>query len=132
MVNNQSTLTRWILVAVGVALTSLFITMRPGSAARQISDTGNRARPATVIVHCVYYASDSASPFRTELRGVEASEGVDVRLETGGRCSDAVSHLSALGFAIVSSTSTAGDFDNNGTVDAADYVLWRRGGPLNN
>ena len=25
-----------------------------------------------------------------------------------------------------------GDYNNNGTVDAADYVLWRRGGPLQN
>ncbi len=27
---------------------------------------------------------------------------------------------------------TAGDYNNNGTVDAADYVLWRNGGPLAN
>ena len=25
-----------------------------------------------------------------------------------------------------------GDYNNNGTVDAADYVLWRNGGPLQN
>jgi len=25
-----------------------------------------------------------------------------------------------------------GDYNNNGTVDAADYVLWRKGGPLEN
>ena len=25
-----------------------------------------------------------------------------------------------------------GDYNNNGTVDAADYVLWRKGGPLQN
>ena len=25
-----------------------------------------------------------------------------------------------------------GDYNNNGTVDAADYVLWRNGGPLAN
>jgi len=25
-----------------------------------------------------------------------------------------------------------GDYNNNGVVDAADYVLWRKGGPLNN
>jgi hypothetical protein len=27
---------------------------------------------------------------------------------------------------------TPGDYNNNGTVDAADYVLWRNGGPLQN
>jgi hypothetical protein len=26
----------------------------------------------------------------------------------------------------------AGDYNNNGVVDAADYVLWRQGGPLQN
>ena len=26
----------------------------------------------------------------------------------------------------------AGDYNNNGIVDAADYVLWRNGGPLQN
>jgi len=26
----------------------------------------------------------------------------------------------------------AGDYNGNGTVDAADYVLWRKGGPLQN
>jgi hypothetical protein len=26
----------------------------------------------------------------------------------------------------------AGDYNGNGTVDAADYVLWRNGGPLQN
>jgi hypothetical protein len=30
------------------------------------------------------------------------------------------------------STVLAGDYNNNGTVDAADYVLWRKGGPLAN
>jgi hypothetical protein len=25
-----------------------------------------------------------------------------------------------------------GDYNGNGTVDAADYVLWRKGGPLQN
>jgi hypothetical protein len=35
---------------------------------------------------------------------------------------------------MVSATSSGipGDYNNNGTVDAADYVVWRRGGPLQN
>jgi hypothetical protein len=28
--------------------------------------------------------------------------------------------------------SVSGDYNNNGTVDTADYVLWRNGGPLQN
>jgi hypothetical protein len=30
------------------------------------------------------------------------------------------------------SPNPTGDYNNNGTVDAADYVLWRNGGPLQN
>jgi hypothetical protein len=30
------------------------------------------------------------------------------------------------------SGATNGDYNNNGSVDAADYVLWRNGGPLQN
>ena len=32
----------------------------------------------------------------------------------------------------VAPAGLAGDYDNNGKVDAADYVLWRNGGPLQN
>jgi autotransporter-associated beta strand protein len=31
-----------------------------------------------------------------------------------------------------SAATVAGDYNNNGVVDAADYVLWRNGGPLQN
>src|SRR5262249_49932307 len=30
------------------------------------------------------------------------------------------------------SAGNPGDYDNNGKVDASDYVLWRNGGPLQN
>ena len=33
---------------------------------------------------------------------------------------------------IGSAAGLPGDYNNNGTVDAADYVLWRNGGPLQN
>ena len=32
----------------------------------------------------------------------------------------------------IQTPSVAGDYNNNGKVDAADYVLWRNGGPLQN
>ena len=35
-------------------------------------------------------------------------------------------------YAAPSGGGVTGDFNNNGTVDAADYVLWRNGGPLEN
>jgi hypothetical protein len=33
---------------------------------------------------------------------------------------------------IGSTPSVSGDYNNNGVVDAADYILWRNGGPLQN
>ena len=33
---------------------------------------------------------------------------------------------------VVSAAGLPGDYNNNGTVDGADYVLWRKGGPLAN
>ena len=33
---------------------------------------------------------------------------------------------------LVNSAGVAGDYNGNGTVDAADYVVWRNGGPLQN
>jgi hypothetical protein len=33
---------------------------------------------------------------------------------------------------LISSSGLQGDYNNDGTVDAADYVLWRKGGPLLN
>ncbi len=37
-----------------------------------------------------------------------------------------------LGFRMASISGVAGDYNDDGTVDAADYVLWRKGGPLAN
>ncbi len=36
------------------------------------------------------------------------------------------------GFRVAFRAPIAGDYNNNGVVDAADYVLWRNGGPLAN
>jgi len=36
------------------------------------------------------------------------------------------------GFRVASVAGLAADYNNNGFVDAADYVLWRKGGPLQN
>ena len=46
--------------------------------------------------------------------------------------SDFVWNLSNLYTTGVLSVGIAGDYNNNGTVDGADYVLWRNGGPLQN
>ena len=33
---------------------------------------------------------------------------------------------------VIAAAGVSGDYNSNGTVDAADYVLWRNGGPLQN
>ncbi|MFH7813508.1 hypothetical protein ACH0C8_16530, partial [Acetobacter lovaniensis] len=35
-------------------------------------------------------------------------------------------------FQLFATPVVAGDYNGNGRVDAADYVLWRKGGPLQN
>jgi autotransporter-associated beta strand protein len=42
------------------------------------------------------------------------------------------SQLYSTGVLTLSSAGLPGDYNNNGLVDAADYVLWRNGGPLAN
>ena len=36
------------------------------------------------------------------------------------------SRLATLGFDILNSTSVTGDYNADGVVDAADYVVWRK------
>jgi T5SS/PEP-CTERM-associated repeat protein len=42
------------------------------------------------------------------------------------------SQLYTTGVLSVTSAAVPGDYNNNGAVDAADYLLWRKGGPLAN
>ena len=79
-----------------------------------------------VIVHCVYYSATTSSPFKTEVKGIEASGRDDDPVTPGIPCSDMASRLATLGFAILNSTSVTADYNGDGTVDAADYVVWRK------
>jgi hypothetical protein len=116
----------WAVAAVGVGVVSISLIVEPVSAGPQ------QRRPRSeliVITHCVYLSPSSSSASFTELRAIEVSGGDDIRIEPGGRCSDAISQLFAQGFTTASATSTTGDFDSNGVVDAADYVVWRKTDP---
>lgn len=42
------------------------------------------------------------------------------------------SQLYTTGVLSLNAAGVPGDYNNNGSVDAADYVLWRKGGPLSN
>jgi autotransporter-associated beta strand protein len=66
------------------------------------------------------------------LGGVPAAEGI-----WGSNASTAPNKTALLGGTGTLMVQTlgfgiTGDFNNNGVVDAADYVLWRNGGPLEN
>jgi probable HAF family extracellular repeat protein len=50
----------------------------------------------------------------------------------GGSLSWDTSQLYTTGVLSVAAPGVPGDYNNNGIVDAADYVLWRNGGPLQN
>jgi hypothetical protein len=92
---------------------------QPGRSSRQ---------PATVIMQCVYYSAAPSTAFRTEVQGIEVSSQNDLGLETGGRCSDAVAHLSRLGFELINTTSAIADYNADGDVDGRDFLIWQRGG----
>lgn len=79
-----------------------------------------------VIVHCVYYSATTSSPFRAEVKGIDASGREDGPVPPGTSCSDMASRLTTLGFDVLNSTSITGDYNSDGTVDAADYVVWRK------
>jgi len=79
-----------------------------------------------VIVHCVYYSTTASNSFKAEVKGIDVSGREDGPVPPGTACSDMASRLATLGFTILNSTSVTGDYNADGTVDAADYVLWRK------
>jgi hypothetical protein len=119
---------RLILLAAGATL--LGWASSPGTVglpAAHAQQPGRSSRPpATVILQCVYHSASPSTAFRTEVQGSEVSGGIDLGLDIGGRCSDAVARLSLLGFELVHSNSAAGDFDDDGDVDGRDFLVWRR------
>ena len=76
-------------------------------------------------VTCAYF---SGSPFGTEVLNVETSGLSPLPVTRGMSCAAAARVLMDRGFAFVEmGPSVEGDYDHNGIVDAADYVVWRRG-----
>lgn len=67
--------------------------------------------------------------YLTGSSGVGNSATVGLGAAYNGGTHDLVFQYGAL---LTTSTAAPGDYNNNGTVDAADYVLWRNGGPLQN
>jgi hypothetical protein len=120
---------RQIPLAVGAILlgwASSPITVGAIPAVRAQQPGRSSRQPATVIMQCAYYSAGPSTAFRTEVQGIEVSSRHDLGLEAGGQCSDAVAHLSLLGFELISSTSAVADFDADGNVDGRDFLIWRR------
>jgi hypothetical protein len=109
---------------IGVALAALTIGAAPKVTQHPPADVGAR-RPVTVITHCVYYSADVANLFRTEVKGIEVSGRNDLQLAIGVPCSDVISELSSLGFAIVNSISAVGDYNGDGLSDYSDFAIWK-------
>ena len=79
-----------------------------------------------VIVNCVYYSPTASGPFKAEVKGIDVSGRDDGPVPPGTACSDMTSRLAMLGFTILNSTAVTGDYNGDGAVDAADYVVWRK------
>jgi hypothetical protein len=60
------------------------------------------------------------------------NDETDVVLEYHIAGGGAVSVTGGVQFGSMAPAGVQGDYNGNGTVDAADYVLWRNGGPLQN
>jgi hypothetical protein len=60
------------------------------------------------------------------------NDELDVMLEYHVAGGGGVSVMGGVQFATLSAPGVAADYNGNGSVDAADYVLWRNGGPLQN
>jgi hypothetical protein len=69
----------------------------------------------------VRFGTNSSGLTRTQLGQIQFNGG-----ELGA-------HLDSNGYLVAGALpGVQGDYNNNGGVDAADYVLWRNGGPLQN
>lgn len=102
----------------------LITMMLPVMGTLTTSTSAQNQTGTSVGVTCAYF---SGSPFGTEVLNVEI-EGLSSSPVTRGMpCAAAARVLMDLGFAFVEmGPRLEGDFNGNGAVDAADYVVWRK------
>jgi hypothetical protein len=111
-------------IFLGLASSPLTIGAVAGARAQQPGHSS--MQPATVIMQCVYYSASPSTGLRTEVQGIEVSGRNDVALAPGGQCSDAIAHLSLLGFELIHSTSAVADYNADGDVDGRDFLIWQK------
>lgn len=92
----------------------------------QVLEQTRKAGP-TIIVACAYFnPADMAGQFGTRVVGVESSGPHDLPVTMDMTCAQAFESLIDAAFIPVHAGPTAdGDFNNDGLVDAADYLVWR-------
>ncbi len=100
-----------------------------GSQYDSLTIVGNAALDGIVDVALVNGFSPVAGQQFTILT---ATSIVDNGLALGGSAASSFSLLVNSSSVILQAIGLPGDYNDNGAVDAADYVLWRKGGPLTN
>jgi hypothetical protein len=105
-----------------------------GDLLSQINVTGTATFNAGAILAL---DSANASPTQTSYDLLTAASIVDSGISFSGPAGWAYQIVAGGNGQILRAVQTGpagvpGDYNNNGTVDAADYVLWRNGGPLQN
>ncbi len=108
----------------------------------QINDNGTPANPADDILSNLKSITIANNNNNKGAHDITLDAAGNIYI--GSNSSERVQVFSPGGNTLATTTSAgvftlttvaagvAGDYNNNGTVDAADYVLWRNGGPLQN
>lgn len=107
----------------------------PGSGYDQLQSSGTIAFDGTLVVSLINGFSPSQGQSFNLFDWVSTSGTFDdLQLPTlGSGLAWNTTQLYTAGIlSVAAAAGVPGDYNNNGTVDAADYVLWRNGGPLAN
>ena len=105
----------------------------PRSGYDQILSSGALAFDGTLLVTLINFSPAADQSFN--LFDWASTSGTFAALQLPALAGALVwntSQLYTTGVLSVVSPGVPGDYNNNGSVDAADYVLWRKGGPLMN
>jgi hypothetical protein len=104
-----------------------------GSGYDQIQSTGSITFDGTLQVSLINGFPPAAGQSFNLFDWVTSSGTFDtLQLPTLAGLTWNTSQLYTTGVLSVAAAGIPGDYNNNGTVDAGDYVLWRKGGPLAN
>ena len=105
----------------------------PGTQYDQVHVTGNLSLSGTLAVSLIDdFVPVAGQAFDILDWGTLSGTFASINLPTLAGLSWNTSQLYTNGELSLAAAGLPGDYNGNGTVDAADYVLWRNGGPLAN